>query len=131
MLKKTIKFKSFADDDLEETFFFNLTEAEATTWELSLAGGLSGMLEKVMEGKDVPKIIEFFEEFIMRSYGEISPNKKRFIKSDALSLEFSQTDAYNKLFIALLTEEGFAADFVNGIIPAVPDALKGSEPAKE
>jgi hypothetical protein len=53
----------------------------------------------------------------MDSYGEKSLDGVRFIKSPELSLAFSQTDAYNKLFMELMSDGSAAAAFINSVIP--------------
>lgn len=47
-----------------------------------------------------------------------SPDGKRFIKSEELATEFSQTEAYSQLFMELSTDADAAAAFVNGIVPS-------------
>ena len=58
---------------------------------------------------------------ILKSYGEKSLDGKSFIKVDSegrpLSIAFSQTAAYDALFMELATDADKAAAFVNGILP--------------
>lgn len=100
-----------------EDFYFNMTRAEVTEMELSIDGGLSAMIQRVTESKDVPTIIQIFKDLVLRSYGKKSPDGRRFIKSKELSEEFSQTEAYSDLFMELATDSAKAAAFVNGIMP--------------
>lgn len=134
MLKKTITYEDYNGEERTEDFYFNLNQAELTEMELSISGGLSEMIKKITQAKDTPAIIKIFKELILKSYGEKSPDGKRFIKSEALSQEFSQTEAYPKLFMELATDEHAAADFVNGIIPKnlasqIPDNYVSVTPA--
>jgi hypothetical protein len=55
---------------------------------------------------------------ILLSYGVKSEDGKRFIKSDELRAEFSQTAAYQDMFMELAFNDGAAADFIKGIVPA-------------
>ena len=100
-----------------EDFYFNMSRAEVTEMELSINGGLSAMIQRVTEEKDVPTIISIFKDLVLRSYGKKSPDGRRFIKSKELSEEFSQTEAYSDLFMELATDSAKAAAFVNGIMP--------------
>lgn len=118
MLCKEIEYIDYFGQSRKEKFYFNLNESELTEMELSEVGGIANLMMKVIETKDTPGLIKIFKELILKSYGEKSPDGRRFIKSDELSLEFSQTEAYNKLFMELATDDKAAADFVNGIIPA-------------
>lgn len=122
MLKKTITYSDYNGNERTEDFYFNLTKAEVTEMEMSTAGGLAEMIEKIIAAQDAPSIIKIFKDLVLRAYGEKSPDGKRFIKSDELSTAFSQTEAYSQLFMELATDADSAAKFVNGIIPG--DASK-------
>lgn len=122
MLKKTIKYTDYDGNEREETFYFNLSKAEVAEMELSVDGGLVKQIEKIVEEQDGKGIIEMFKDIILRSYGEKSPDGKRFIKSKELRDAFSQTEAYSELFMELATDAEAAAAFVNGIVPQQPIA---------
>ena len=124
MLKKNIKYTDYNGVERNEDFYFNLSKAEITEMELSTTGGLAEMINKVVAAQDVPSIIKIFKELILKAYGEKSPDGKRFIKSEELSKEFSQTEAYSNLFMELATDAEKAAEFVNGIMPADIDKAK-------
>ena len=117
MLKKTITYTDYNGETRKEDFYFNMTRAEITELELSIDGGLSDMIKRVTEAKDVPSIIKIFKDLVLKAYGQKSPDGKRFIKSKELSEEFSQTEAYSDLFMELATNATAAAAFVNGIMP--------------
>ena len=85
--------------------------------ELSTEGGLQQMIEKIIAAQDMPALSKYFKQIILMSYGEKSPDGKRFIKNDKLKEEFSQTEAFSQLYVDLATDDKIAADFVNGIIP--------------
>lgn len=118
MLKKTITYTDYNGVERKEDFYFNLSKAEITEMELGVVGGLSEMLAKIIATQDGPKIAEFFKTLILKSYGEKSPDGRRFIKSKELSEAFEQTEAYSNLYVELATDSDSAAKFVNGIIPA-------------
>ena len=119
ILKKNIKYTDYNGVERNEDFYFNLSKAEITEMELSTAGGLAEMINKVVAAQDVPSIIKIFKELILKAYGEKSPDGKRFIKSEELSRNFSQTEAYSNLFMELATDAEKAAEFVNGIVPKI------------
>lgn len=118
MIKKTITYTNYNNVECTEDFYFNLTKAEVMEMELSTAGGLAEMINKIVNAQDAPAIIKVFKDLILRAYGEKSPDGKRFIKSEEISLAFSQTEAYSKLFMELATDAEAAAAFVNGVVPA-------------
>ena len=98
-------------------FCFNLTEAEITQMELEVPGGLTGMLDRIVGAMDAPAIVSVFKEILMRAYGEKSPDGDRFIKSKELSEAFSQTEAYNQIYMRLITDDQVASQFINDIVP--------------
>lgn len=129
MLKKTIEYVDYNGNERKEDHYFNYTEAEITEMELTTVGGLSEMIKNIIDAQDGPSIMKLFKKVILGSYGVKSPDGKQFIKSEELSKKFSQTEAYTKLFMELITDAKAAADFVNGIVPknAVEAAKKMSE----
>lgn len=122
MLQKKITYTDYNGVERTETFCFNLTKAEIMEMEMSTSGGLSEMINKIVETQDAPSIIKIFKDLVLKAYGEKSPDGKRFIKSEELAENFAQTEAYSELFMELATDADAAAKFVNGIIPA--DAAK-------
>lgn len=118
MLKKTIKYTDFNGTNREEDFYFNLSKAEIMEMELSTKGGLAEMIQNIVKTQDTPAIIKIFKDLVLKAYGEKSPDGKRFIKSEELSIAFSQTEAYSVLFMELATDADAASKFINGIIPA-------------
>lgn len=118
MLKKTVTYVDYNGVERTEDFYFNLSKAEVAEMELSVDGGLSKMLEDVVNSKDNKQIVGIFKEMVLKAYGEKSPDGRRFIKSKELSDAFSQTEAYSEIFMELALNEKAAADFVNGIMPA-------------
>lgn len=118
MLKKTMTYIDYNGIERTEDHFFNLSKAEIMEMEMSTTGGLAEMIKRIVAAQDQPAIIKIFKELILKAYGVKSPDGKRFIKSDEISLEFSQTEAYSQLFMELATDADAAAAFVNGIIPA-------------
>lgn len=116
MIKKIINYTDYDGNEREESFYFNLTESEIIEMEFSTTGGLTQMIEKIVETRDSTRIMSIFKEIILKSYGEKSADGRRFIKSKEISEEFSQTPAYNKLFMELVTDAQKASDFVNGLV---------------
>lgn len=117
MYKKTIKFTDYNGVDREEDFYFNLNESEVTKMELRIPGGLTAMMQRIVQKMDSQQIIDTFEDLIRHSYGEKSPDGREFRKSPELVERFMQTEAYNKLFMELCTDSKAAAEFFNNIIP--------------
>lgn len=132
MLKKTITYTDFNDVERTEDFYFNLTKAEIMEMEMSVPGGLGGMIQKIVSAQDAPALIKLFKELILKAYGEKSADGKRFIKNDELSEAFAQTEAYSILFMELATDDKAASEFITKIIPidVQKELAKNGEPLK-
>lgn len=126
MYKKTITYVDYDENERTEDFYFNLTQAEVMEMELSTSGGMAEMIKGIVAAQDVPEIIKIFKRLILESYGKKSPDGKRFIKSDELTNEFKQTEAYSKLFMELAQDADAAAEFVNNVIAVNKKAAKSS-----
>lgn len=117
MFKKTITYTDYNDVERTETFYFNFTKAEVLEMELGTVGGLSAMIQGIIDAKDTPALIKVFKELVLKAYGEKSADGKRFIKSPELSEAFSQTEAYSDIFMELATNDVAAAKFVKDVTP--------------
>lgn len=117
MLKKTITYSDYNGVERTEDFYFNLSKAEVMEMEMSTSGGLAEMITRVVSAQDTPSIVKIFKDLVLKAYGVKSPDGRRFMKSEELATEFSQTEAYSILFMELATDAKAAADFVNGVIP--------------
>lgn len=117
MLEKKIKFTDFDGNQREEVFRFNLSKAEIMEMELGTAGGMTKLIETLVAKEDHPRLIQLYKDIILKSYGEKSPDGRRFVKSQELRDAFEQTDAYSELYMELITDKEAAAEFVHGIMP--------------
>lgn len=119
MLKKTITYIDYNDTERTETHYFDLNEVEAAEMELSVEGGMSKKLEAIAKSEDKAAMFKFFKELVAKSYGIKSEDGRRFIKSEQISEEFTQTRAYSKLIMELAQDGDKLAAFFNGVIPKV------------
>ncbi len=117
MVTKEITFTDYNGQERKEKYQFNFTKAELTEMELSVNGGLSAMMERIKETDDRPELMRIFKDLILKAYGVKSADGKRFVKSEELRTEFSQTEAYSELYMELVTNTDSAINFFNGLIP--------------
>lgn len=117
MLKKLIKYTDYNGTERQENFYFNLNKAELMEMETEVTGGMRQLLEDMMEKQDIPKIMNAFKTIILKAYGEKSPDGRRFFKSEELSTAFTQTEAYNELYMELLSDAKKAAAFITALMP--------------
>lgn len=122
MYKKTITYTDYDGNERTEDFYFNLSKAECMEMELSEAGGLVKMLEKIIAEKNNKRIVQVFKDIILKSYGEKSPDGKRFYKSPELSMGFASTEAYSELFMELASDTDEATRFITNVVPQTEGA---------
>lgn len=121
MLKKTIIYTDFNGEPREETHYFHLSRAELIRLELQ-HDGYADYVTEIIKSGDGRRIMNLFEDLVLKSYGRRSSDGSRFEKDDYASQEFQKTPAYEALFIELVTDTAAAAAFFNGI---TPDDLSG------
>lgn len=117
MLRKTIAYEDFEGNRREETFCFNISRAELAMMENSEVGGFKKKLERIVTAQDNVAIMEVLREIIHKAVGEVSPDGRRFMKSEECSKAFEETEAYSELIVELLGDESKASEFINGIMP--------------
>ena len=117
MLKKTIKYTDFNDNEVSEDFYFNLSKAELIEMETSSNGGLKNKLERLINTRDISAIMNLFKEIIVSSYGVKSDDGKKFMKSKEITDDFIQSNAYSELYVELASNSDAAIEFITGIIP--------------
>lgn len=117
MLKKTITYTDFNDEERTEDFYFFLSKAKLAEMEFSTNGGMKNKLERLINEKDGAEICKLIKDLIVLSYGKKSDDGKRFMQTPEIAQEFLETEAYSELFMELTTNAEAAAAFVNGIIP--------------
>ena len=118
MFKYECKYTDYNGQDRTEQLYFNLSKAELMEMELSTQAGVEEMIRMMIATNDNAKIVQTFKDLILKSYGIKSEDGRRFIKSDELSTEFTQTIAYDEFLMDLFSDDRKTTDFINGIIPA-------------
>lgn len=118
MYKKNIKYVDYNGVAREDDCYFNLNKIECTKLQLSTKEGYGEYIKKVVESKDMNAIFDVFNNIILSSYGIKSEDGKLFKKSKELSEAFSQSPAYEALFMELATNPEEAEKFIKGTMPA-------------
>lgn len=116
MHKEVITYNDLNGVSRTEDFYFDLSKPEIVKMQASAKGGYDVQLRSIAADLNGAKIMEFFENFISKAYGEKSEDGRRFMKSDEISRSFMETPAYEVLFEKLVTDDKYAADFVNAVM---------------
>ena len=132
MITRTIPYVDYNGMQRKEKFYFDLSQFEATEIAMELPDGIVEELKE--DGADATDqntvamhlfeklgnkgVMDFIKKIVLKSYGVKSPDGRRFVKSEELSTEFSQTPAFSAFMMMLLTDDAEASSFINGVIPA-------------
>ena len=117
MYKITETYTDYDDNQRTEDFYFNYSKAELADLQFSVAGGLAGMIDKIIKTNDIPELVTLFRELIQKAYGQKSNDGRRFIKSPELTKEFTETVAYSQIYMRLATDSKAAQEFINKVVP--------------
>lgn len=127
MLTKEISYTDLNGNQRTDTYYFNLTKAELIEYDSSFEDGVLNYLTFLTKNGDKMKgkLVLAFKDLILRSYGEKTVNG-RFVKSEELREAFAASEAYSELFMEITSSEEAAANFINAIIPQVPNNKPGN-----
>lgn len=126
MITKTVSYTDFDGNQRKEKIYFNLTQFEATEIAMEMPDGI---IEEIEDGDQtrtalhlVEKlggkgVVDFIKKIVLKAYGIKSPDGRRFMKSEEISREFSETPMFSQLMISLMTNEKEASDFITAVIP--------------
>lgn len=123
MLKQSVSYTDFDDNECVETLYFNLTKTELTD-NLNLKDELekiqqdfTGQPKRNLEEHEIRRILDLVKTFMRLSYGIRSEDGKRFIKTPEIWTEFTQTAAYDSFLFGLFENPSNALAFMTGILP--------------
>ena len=152
MLSKTITYTDFNGRTRTETFEFHLYQHERVKWASDKDGllrykkdlsdaDLEGiqkaaitdeaeaerMLNVLLNDGTIFTIVNVIEDLVRRSYGQRSEDGRRFVKSEEMTEEFMQTEAYSVLFEELTTNPDAGSAFMNALM--VKNETQNTQPA--
>lgn len=120
MYKMTVTYEDLNGEEQTREAYFNFSKMEIIRIQTE-EGGFVQYLERILNESDMQKIMEVFEWFVQKAYGEKSSDGSRFIKVDQngtpLIDSFKNTQVYDEILFKLCTDEGAAADFVGHVVP--------------
>jgi len=123
MIKQTISFEDFNGNPVVETLYFNLSKTELTDdLEEMIARfeSLRDMMtqEHELSQAEVKQVLQLIKDLIKRSFGIKSLDGRRFIKTDEIWTEFSQSAAYDAFLFSLFEDPEKAVNFMTSVFPS-------------
>jgi hypothetical protein len=118
MIEKTVTYDSlFGGGKTTKTLYFHIYEEELIEWYLTEGENqLPDRMRAIVESEDWAGIIALFKRMINMAYGERVGDE--FVKNPDATKAFTNTAAYNSLFMELMNNPTFATEFFNGLFPA-------------
>lgn len=117
MLRKTVTFKNYDGVEITKDLYFNLRKDELISMQFEENGGLDKLLIKMQNEKDSKEIMKMFEKILKASYGEKSLDGNEFIKSDEVWNRFKSSNAYEVLFMELVSDADKLTQFIDSVVP--------------
>lgn len=125
MIMKTITYKNFLDQEETGDFYFNMSKGELVKQQMAAINqhteSFQDKLEKIGKNLQGEALVAVLDEIILDSYGELSTDKKNFVKvrsGQKVVENFMSSGAYSELVVELCTTTDAMAEFINGIMPA-------------
>lgn len=134
MIKKSITYTNFLEEEVTEDFYFHLGKAELINLELSEDGSFGNRLLSIVASNDHREMVAEFTKIIGQAYGIRTPDGRGFRKSAEEQETFLSSPAFDALFMELMTDPKTTAEFIQGIVPKDlandPKVLKAVEDVK-
>ena len=115
MYMKTITYTDFNGTERTEDFYFHMTQAEILKMEYSQEGGMTNVIQKIIETEETTKLLPLFETVVRMSYGKRSVDGRHFEKKPEYTDQFLASEAYSNMFIEFMMNADEAAKFINNV----------------
>ena len=117
MFSREFEYTGYDGQPKKDTYWFNLSEAELYEIELSSIRGFTGEMTKLMKEERTKEIVDAFKGIILSSVSVVSPDGRKFLKSEDIKEDFYRSKAYSQLFVELVSSGEKLAEFLKGAIP--------------
>lgn len=115
MYKKTISYTDFNGTERTEDFYFHMTQAEILKMEYSQEGGMTNVIQNIIETEETTKLLPLFETVVRMSYGKRSVDGRHFEKKQEYTDQFLASEAYSNMFVEFMMNADEAAKFINNV----------------
>lgn len=119
MLTRTVTFENLNGDTVTKDYYFNVTKRELLEMTKKWGANPAEHLRNIAESKDVEKIVNVMDEFLLDAYGVPTADGEGFTKNAQVREDFSNSLAYAELFEQLLDNPIEFADFMTNLITGI------------
>lgn len=120
MYKKTMTYINTFDEEVTEDLYFNLTQPEQAKLEADYVRNsdmsLNECIKAIMATKDLKAILATIEDFLLRAYGERTPDGRGFEKNAEIRERFSNSIVYGELFEEIINKPELLTEILNGAL---------------
>jgi hypothetical protein len=116
MIKHTVKYIDFDENEVEKDFWFNLNEGDLITIQMSKKQGFFEMLDIAIKNEDPTIVMEAFQKVLIGGVGR--REGELFIKDEEARNQLVYTNAYSALLVWMLANPLEARAFIDGMLPA-------------
>lgn len=125
MLKRHITYEDYDGVKKEMDAEFNISKSEGAILSARKVNGVpyADALQKMVNDQDLESMLNVFSEIVIMAYGVRSEDGTRFVKDNGDGVKFSagrafsQTPAFDELFMDIVQEENGLVNFFNGVLP--------------
>lgn len=117
MYKAILTYEDYNGEKVKEARYFNLEESDIMRLMVSKNGNFINYLQRLLVTNQQTEVYQIFEDLIAMSYGVKSDDGKLFIRNQKVLEDFKSSRAYSTFIMSLITEDGVADAFINGIMP--------------
>lgn len=118
MLKQTISFTDYNNEQRSVEEYFHLNEAEIVDMQAHSERGIQADLEDAIKANDVGQVLDFIKMLVHKSYGKKSADGIHFRKSEELTQDFINSAYYSDFLLGLIENDGEKGlAFIQGIMP--------------
>lgn len=114
MIKETVTYTNFDGDEVQSDLYFNMSKMEILTLGVQ---EISGRLQKMVQEKDILKILEYTKTIVHDAYGERSEDGKRFVKNAEILERFKSSPAYDEFLFSIITDADKQTKFIRALFP--------------
>lgn len=123
MIKKTVTYKDFNDEEQTDELLFHMSKADLIQLQMEEGGdGFGEYIQQITDAEDSAEVWRIFKKILKMSFGKKSPDGKRFIKTDEQWDEFTSSEAYSTLVMDLMSDPNAMAEFITKLVPQDLDA---------
>ena len=102
MLKKTVNINDpLLGTERKVECYFHLTQGELAEMQIATEGGLTEVLQAIVDSKNAHLIVQFFRAIILKAYGE-KTEEGEFWKNNKRTEIFASGEAYSQIVCWLL-----------------------------